>query len=86
MKKSFFVINFLLRKNALTLYIMNLKPNKSPGLDGLTNEFYKTFWNDLKMLFYDMLKQMFDEKRNEFFTTFGCDVSYFKKKKVTHYY
>ena len=46
--------------------VMNLKASKSPGLDGLTNEFYKTFLNDLKMLFYDMLKQIFENKEMSF--------------------
>lgn len=32
---------------------MNLKPNKSPGLDDLDNEFYKCFWGDLKQLYKD---------------------------------
>ena len=30
--------------------ITNMKLNKSPGLDGLTVEFYKTFWEKLKYL------------------------------------
>ena len=59
--------------------VMNLKPNKSPGLDGLTNEFYKTFWNDLKMLFYDMLKQIFDKKEMSFSQRLAVMSLIFKK-------
>ena len=28
--------------------IQNLKNGKSPGCDGLTTEFYKKFWEDIK--------------------------------------
>ena len=28
--------------------VKNMKTNKSPGSDGLTAEFYKTFWNKIK--------------------------------------
>ena len=28
--------------------VLNLKDNKSPGIDGIPNEFYKTFWNEIK--------------------------------------
>ena len=35
--------------------VISLKENKSPGLDGLTAEFYKHFWNDLKHIFLEMI-------------------------------
>ena len=31
--------------------VMNLKANKSPGFDGISNEFYQTFWKDISHLF-----------------------------------
>ena len=46
--------------------VNNLKCNKSPGLDGLTSEFYKTFWDDIKILFYSALKQIFENKEMSF--------------------
>lgn len=39
--------------------VMNLKSNKSPGLDGIPNEFYQCFWHQLSSLFYNMLKEIF---------------------------
>ena len=59
--------------------VMNLKSKKSPGLDGLTNEFYKTYWNDLKILFYDMLKQIFDNKEMSFSQRLAVMSLIFKK-------
>ena len=35
--------------------MQNLKLNKSPGLDGLTPEFYLTFWAKLKYAYLDMI-------------------------------
>ena len=46
--------------------INNLKCYKSPGLDGLTSEFYKTCWGDIKILFYSALKQIFENKKMSF--------------------
>ena len=40
-----------------------MKPNKSPGLDGLPSEFYKCMWDSIKTLFYNALKEIYD--RNE---------------------
>ena len=40
--------------------IVNLKPNKSPGLDGLCQEFYKIFWPKLKVFFCQMVKEVFE--------------------------
>jgi hypothetical protein len=37
-----------------------MKNNKSPGLDGLTCEFYKTFWSKLKKHFFSTIQKSFD--------------------------
>ena len=49
--------------------VTNLKTNKSPGLDGLTNEFYQCFWNDIKELFYEALKMIFENGQMTFSQT-----------------
>ena len=41
--------------------ISELKLNKSPGLDGLTPEFYKQFWNYLKIPYLDMIAESFSQ-------------------------
>ena len=46
--------------------VKNMKPNKSPALDGLTSEFYKCFWDDIKLMFYDALKSIYDNKEMSF--------------------
>ena len=33
--------------------LKSMKNDKSPGNDGLTKEFYETFWNELKEIFGD---------------------------------
>ena len=43
-----------------------MKSNKSPALDGLISEFYKTFWGDLKHLFYNSLKKIYENKEMSF--------------------
>lgn len=37
--------------------IGKLKNNKSPGWDGLTNEFYKVFWGDIREILYQAMSE-----------------------------
>lgn len=45
----------------LDLAVQKLKPNKSPGPDGLTGNFYKFFWNELKMLLFNALSESIED-------------------------
>ena len=45
---------------------MNMKLNKSPGLDGLPTEFYQCFWNELSPLFHEMIKEIFQNGEMSF--------------------
>ena len=37
--------------------------NKSPGTDGLSTEFYKTFWNDLGDFMVDFFNEAFQNNK-----------------------
>ena len=39
--------------------LLSMQLNKSPGLDGLSVEFYKTFWQDVKQLLIDSFNEAF---------------------------
>ncbi len=39
--------------------VKNLKTGKSPGCDGITPEFYKTFWDIIQTPFLDMLRETY---------------------------
>lgn len=39
-----------------------MKLNKSPGLDGLTVEFYQTFWDKIKTFLVEVLNKGYDKK------------------------
>ena len=39
-----------------------MKLNKSPGTDGITVEFYRFFWNEIRKLVFDSIKNGFKEK------------------------
>ena len=41
----------------------SMKNDKSPGNDGLTKEFYVTFWDDIKATFFSSLKQAKERKK-----------------------
>ena len=48
--------------------------NKSPGIDVLSNEFYKK--KDLDTLFYDALREIFDNNEMSFFFKVSNNVTY----------
>jgi hypothetical protein len=39
----------ILNESELLAILKTRKQNKSPGNDGLPSEFYKVFWNDIKI-------------------------------------
>ena len=41
--------------------LKDMKNNKSPGSDGITTEFYKIFWNDIKGFLVDSLNYSYNE-------------------------
>ena len=40
--------------------LRNMNNNKSPGSDGITTEFYKIFWNDIKSFYIKSLNYSFE--------------------------
>ena len=51
-------------KNVLKM----LKPNKSPGEDGIISEFYITHWEQIKDEFFLLVNDTFGKKRTNSFT------------------
>ena len=43
--------------------LKSMQSNKSPGHDGLTKEFYKTFWNQIKQPFMNSIMEAREEKK-----------------------
>ena len=43
----------------ITKAIFNMKHNKSPGLSGITIDFYQTFWNKIKYLVLNSMNEGF---------------------------
>ena len=48
------------KQNTRSLFNSNkdMKNNKTPGNDGLTKEFYETFWDELKLLQWNVLIEL----------------------------
>ena len=44
-------------QDELICALKNMPKNKSPGNDGLTKEFYETFWDELKIPFIASLRK-----------------------------
>jgi hypothetical protein len=42
--------------NEISKVIKILKPNKSPGEDGIISEFYQLFWQDIKNEFFEVIE------------------------------
>ena len=52
-----------LSKSKIDTAIKQMKNGKSPGIDGITIEFYKHFWNDIKDLLYNTFIECIDKRR-----------------------
>lgn len=51
-----------LRIEELDSVVMKMTLNKSPGTDGLTNNFLKFFWGDLRDLLFNALTECIEKK------------------------
>ena len=49
-----------LSENECLVALKDMKNNKSPGSDGISTEFYKIFWNDVKLYFTNSLNYSFE--------------------------
>ena len=63
-----------LRENDLTedellISLKSMQNNKTPGNDELTKDFYETFWNEIKHVFLDSLKQTKEKRSITYFPT-----------------
>lgn len=52
----------LLTENECATALLDMQNNKSPGSDGITTEFYKIFWQDLKVYLLNSINYSFENK------------------------
>ena len=55
--ESFDICESEITEKDLIIAIKSMSNDKSPGHDDLTKQFYKHFWDDLKLYFINSLKQ-----------------------------
>ena len=51
-----------LTEDEILISLKDTQNNKTPGNDGLTKEFYETFWNEIKYIFLKSLKEANESK------------------------
>ena len=64
--------------------MISFENNKSPGNDGLTKEFYHTFWDDIKDTFMKSLKE--SKKLKYFYTSQGQAIKLLEKPNKDNRY
>ena len=62
-----------------------MKLNKSPGLDGLSVEFYRTFWSYLKESAVKVFNTCYEKEEITTLQKIGV-ISLLYKKKLIHYH
>ena len=70
----------------LGITVMKSKNNKSPGPDGYSNEFYKTFWHSIKMILLKLLNSYRSKNRLNPAELEGTITCIPKGGKVRHYF
>ena len=61
-----------LTEDNILISLKCMQSNKMPGNDGLTKEFYETFWNERKYVFLKSLKQAKEKGHLSIFPTLSC--------------
>ncbi len=62
----------------LTIAVGQLKPGRSPGIDGLTSEFYKHFWKSIGMDLYEVFCESYKDGILPFMS--ACCIDFTTKK------
>ena len=60
-----------LPEKELYISLMSMQNNKPPGNDGLKKEFFVTFWEDIKDVFFKFISYSKTEKRIKHFAKTG---------------
>jgi len=63
------ILNEELTEDEIKEVLWNMKNNKTPGIDGLSAEFYKIFWPEIKGIFFETIKEI---EKNKSLTITQC--------------